>query len=221
MSGVALHVGGAVAELELGAPPVNAFTPAFLQAVGSAVAAVPAEVGALVVTSSVPRVFAAGGDIGYMARAELAEQTRYVQLCQDVYGAFERIAVPTVAAIDGACLGGGLELALACDVRVVAENARLGLPEATLGILAGGGAIHRLVRAVGQAPARDLLLSGRRVTGAEAVRIGLASRLTAAGEATSAGRALAATLAGLDPDALGAVKAQAWGASEPCAAPGT
>lgn len=213
MSGVAfgrrpgVHVGlhDAVAEIVMDSAPVNAFDRPFLEAVGEALASVPAGTRAVVVSSAVPRIFAAGGDIPYMARADLAEQVSYVELCQQVYGAFEQVGAPTIAAVDGACLGGGLELALSCDIRVVAPGVRLGLPEATLGILAGGGAIHRIVRAVGQAPARDLLLSGRRITGAEAVDIGLASRLAEPGRVTTAALELAAEIAAADPAAVAAV----------------
>ncbi|GAY11971.1 enoyl-CoA hydratase/isomerase family protein [Pseudonocardia sp. N23] len=196
---------GDVAQIVMDTPPVNAFDRAFLERLGEALAGVPARTRAVVVSSAVPRIFAAGGDIPYMARADIDDQMSYVELCQEVYGAFEQVGVPTIAAVDGACLGGGLELALSCDIRVVAPGVRLGLPESTLGILAGGGAIHRIVRAVGQAPARDMLLTGRRITGAEAVGIGLASRLAEPGTVTAAALDLAAGIATLDPDAVTAV----------------
>ncbi|MGD9990181.1 enoyl-CoA hydratase/isomerase family protein [Pseudonocardia sp.] len=196
---------GDVAEIVMDAPPVNAFDRPFLQRLGEALGGVPDRTRAVVVSSAVPRIFAAGGDIPYMARADLDDQMSYVELCQEVYGAFDHVAVPTIAAVDGACLGGGLELALSCDIRVVAPAVRLGLPEATLGILAGGGAIHRIVRAIGQAPARDMLLTGRRITGTEAVDIGLASRLAEPGTVTAAALALAAGIAAADPAAVEAV----------------
>ncbi|ODT97497.1 MAG: hypothetical protein ABS81_30115 [Pseudonocardia sp. SCN 72-86] len=200
---------GDVAEIVMDTPPVNAFDRPFLERLGEALAGVPARTRAVVVSSAVPRIFAAGGDIPYMARADLDDQMSYVELCQEVYGAFDHVGVPTIAAIDGACLGGGLELALSCDIRVVSPAVRLGLPEATLGILAGGGAVHRIVRAVGQAPARDMLLTGRRITGADAHRIGLASRLADPGTVTAAALALAAGIAALDPDAVRAVMTEA------------
>ncbi|GEL22905.1 hypothetical protein PSU4_18590 [Pseudonocardia sulfidoxydans NBRC 16205] len=193
---------GDVAQIVMDTPPVNAFDRPFLERLGEALAGVPAHTSAVVVSSAVPRIFAAGGDIPYMARADLDDQMSYVQLCQDVYGAFDHIAVPTIAAVDGACLGGGLELALSCDIRVVSPDVRLGLPEATLGILAGGGAIHRIVRALGQGPARDMLLTGRRITGADAHAVGLASRLADPGTVTAAALAVAADIAALDRDAV-------------------
>lgn len=200
---------GDVARIVMDTPPVNAFDRPFLERLGEALAGVPVRTRVVVVSSAVPRIFAAGGDIPYMARADLDDQVSYVELCQEVYGAFDHVGVPTIAAIDGACLGGGLELALSCDIRVVSPDVRLGLPEATLGILAGGGAIHRIVRALGQAPARDMLLTGRRITGAEAHRIGLASRLAESGTVTAAALDLAAGIAALDRDAVAAVMTSA------------
>mgnify|MGYP001118020008 FL=1 len=200
---------GDVARIVMDAPPVNAFDRPFLERLGEALAGVPTRTRAVVVSSAVPRIFAAGGDIPYMARADLDDQVSYVELCQEVYGAFDHVGVPTIAAIDGACLGGGLELALSCDIRVVSPDVRLGLPEATLGILAGGGAIHRIVRALGQAPARDMLLTGRRITGAEAHRIGLVSRLAEPGTVTARALEIAAGIAALDRDGVTAVMTSA------------
>lgn len=206
------HRGG-VAEIRMSRPPVNQFTSQFLQSLLAAVQALPDTTRVVLLTSKL-RVFAAGGDIKYMANAELDEQTRYVELCQTVYGSFEDVRWPTVAAIDGACLGGGLELALAFDIRIAAEGAVLGLPEVGLGILPGGGAVHRLVRALGQGVARDLLLTGRQISAAEAYSWGLVSRLTAPGEAATAGRAVAEALAAGSPEAISAIKSLALGASE-------
>jgi enoyl-CoA hydratase/carnithine racemase len=141
-----------------------------------------------------------------MARAPLDEQLAFVALCQRAYSSFERIACPAIAAIDGACLGGGLELALACDIRVVGAGAVLGLPEATIGLIAGAGGTQRLPRAVGQGVARDLLLTGRRVSGREAGAIGLASRVVADGDAEATALALARELADGATEAIQASK---------------
>lgn len=147
--GIRTRYDNGVVEIILDAPPVNSFSVRFLETLGEAVSSVPATTAAVVVTSAVPGMFAAGGDLRFMAGASAEESDAYVGLCQEVYGLFEQPRFVTLAAIDGYCLGGGLELALACDVRLVTPGAVLGLPEATRGILAGGGAIHRLVRAVG------------------------------------------------------------------------
>jgi enoyl-CoA hydratase/carnithine racemase len=128
-----------VAQLILDHPPVNSFDAAFLRAVNDAVAALPDHALALVVGSAVDGIFAAGGDIPWMAHAPMEELLPFVALCQETYSAFERLEIPTIAAIDGACLGGGLELCLSCDIRVASEGAVLGLPEATIGLIAGAG----------------------------------------------------------------------------------
>ncbi len=194
-----------VGELVMDAPPVNAYTFAFVERLRDGARTLH-DARAVVLRSAVDRIFAAGGDIPYMARAPLEEQLAYVDLCQEAYEAFEALPCPVVAAIDGACLGGGLELALACDIRVAGASAVLGLPEVTIGILAGGGAIHRLVRTAGQGWARDLLLTGRRVSGAEALTAGIVTRVTEDGGADAAALALARELAGGAPDAQREVK---------------
>jgi enoyl-CoA hydratase len=99
-----------------------------------------------------------------------------------------------VAAIDGLALGGGLELAMACTLRVAGSASKLGLPEVKLGLIPGAGGTQRLPRLVGRGPALDLMLTGRQVDAAEAFRIGLVDRITEPGAAVSAARALAEEL---------------------------
>jgi enoyl-CoA hydratase/carnithine racemase len=195
-----------VAHLVLDQPPVNQFSGPFLQAILDAVTALPAETRALVLSSAVDGIFAAGGDIPWMASAPLEEQLAFVELCQRTYSSFEQLSCPALAAIDGACLGGGLELALACDIRLVGESAVLGLPEATIGLIAGAGGTQRLPRAIGQGVARDLLITGRRLSGAEAGAIGLASRVVADGTAVATALALARRLADGATEAIQASK---------------
>lgn len=195
-----------VAHLVLDRPPVNQFSGPFLQALLDAVSALDDDTRALVVSSAVDGIFAAGGDIPWMARAPLEEQLPFVELCQRTYSSFERLACPVIVAIEGACLGGGLELALACDIRVVGEGAVLGVPEATIGLIAGAGGTQRLPRAIGQGVARDLLITGRRLSGVEAGAIGLASRVVADGAATATALALARQLADGPTEAIQASK---------------
>lgn len=209
-----------VAELVLDLPPVNQFSRALLGEVRDAMAGLPVDTRAVVVSSAVAGIFAAGGDLSYLLDHDIDDQVDYVRLCQEVYAAFEDTPLPTVAGIDGACIGGGLGLALGCDVRIAAEEAVLALPEVHLGILAGGGTVHRLVRTVGQGVARDLLLSGRRVTGREALGWGLVSRTTTAGGAAPAARALAREWADGSPEAIAATKRLTVAASEVTAGDG-
>ncbi|MEH0935726.1 enoyl-CoA hydratase/isomerase family protein [Micromonospora psammae] len=129
----------------------------------------------LLLTGGAAGIFAAGADIG-----QLRERGRSDALAAINQGAFARIRalpMPTVAAVDGPALGGGAELAYACDLRVCTARAFFGQPEVRLGILAGAGATYRLPALIGEARAKELLFTGRRVDAAEALRIGLVNRV--------------------------------------------
>jgi enoyl-CoA hydratase/carnithine racemase len=201
-------------ELSMDYAPVNQFNAGFLQEILDAVNTLGPETRALVVYSSVPKMFAAGGDIPWMAAAELGEALEFVALCQETYTSFEQVHCPAVAAIDGHCLGGGLELSLACDIRVAGRSARLGLPETQIGLIAGAGGTQRLVRAIGQGLARDMLLTGRRISGAEAADFGIVSRLVDDGDALATARAIGRQLADGPAEAIQATKRLAVAASE-------
>jgi enoyl-CoA hydratase/carnithine racemase len=194
-----------VAEIVLDAPPVNQLSAAFVTDLEAAIAGARGA-RAVVVTSAVPRIFMAGGDIEFMARAPQAEQEPYIRRLQACFHELERLDAPVVVGIDGVALGGGTEIALACDIRVAAADATMGQPEVTLGIFPGGGGTHRLARSVGHTVAMDLMMSGRRISGEEAGRIGLVSRVVGSGEATAAARELAAELAAGATEAIRAVK---------------
>ena len=204
MSGIVTRREGAVLHIVMASPPVNAFTVDFLEALRDAVRSAGPDVGAVVLSSSVDRIFAAGGDLRFMAGADERTSDRYVRLCQETYSAFEDPRFVSIAAIDGACLGGGLEAALGFDVRVASPASRLGLPEVTLGILAGGGAIHRIVRAVGQSVARDLLLTGEPVSATQAHDWGLVTRI--ADDPLAEATRIAGRVAALSPEAIAATK---------------
>jgi enoyl-CoA hydratase/carnithine racemase len=208
------EVDGAVAEVVLSSPPVNQLSHRFLEELNGALDSLPPETRALVVSSDVPGIFMAGGDIDFLTNGDLEEQGRYVRWVQSTFNRFEQMSGPVVVGIDGACLGGGLELSLACDIRVVSESARLGLPEVQLGILPGAGGTQRMVRAIGQGAARDLLLTGRRVSGKEALGLGIASRLVGEGQAADAARDLARSLASGAVEAIQAIKRLALAGSE-------
>ena len=161
-----------VATIRLDRPKVNALSIALCRELAGALETLHREPpGALVITGG-PRIFAAGAEI-----SELADPARGAELAEELGRALDLVAgLPrvTIAAINGAALGGGLELALACDLRVVAENARLGQPEVLLGLFPGGGGTQRLPRLVGVARAKELIFSGREVRVDEALAIGLA-----------------------------------------------
>ncbi|CAM4039019.1 enoyl-CoA hydratase/isomerase family protein [Janibacter anophelis] len=136
------------------------------------------------------RVFAAGADVKEMAEMSYTDMAAHVRLLQRFSRALAAIPKPTVAAITGFALGGGLETALCCDFRVVADNAKLGLPEITLGIIPGAGGTQRLPRLVGPAKAKEMIFTGRFVDAAEALEIGLADKVVPAGEVLEAARAM-------------------------------
>ena len=121
------------------------------------------------------RVFAAGADIGELARSTAIEL--YYARRVDRWDAIRNLWTPIVAAVSGYCLGGGCELALACDVIVASESARFGQPETSLGIIPGAGGTQRLTRAVGKATAMDVILSGRLLSADEALAAGLVARV--------------------------------------------
>jgi methylglutaconyl-CoA hydratase len=130
---------------------------------------------AIVVKSTVDKVFCAGADLKERATMPDSEVAPFVQKLRNAFHAVSKLPVPTIAAIDGAALGGGLELALACDIRVAGEKALLGLPETSLGIIPGAGGTQRLPRVVGIAKAKELIFTSARLSPTESKQIGLIS----------------------------------------------
>ena len=135
-----------------------------------------------------PKVFAAGADVKEMAAWSYQEMVDRSAALQASFTAVARIPKPTIAAIAGYALGGGCELALCCDFRVVGESAKLGQPEILLGIIPGAGGTQRLARLVGPAKAKDLIFSGRFVDAAQALAIGLADEVVPDDEVYAAAR---------------------------------
>ncbi|MFY1633466.1 enoyl-CoA hydratase/isomerase family protein [Solwaraspora sp. WMMB335] len=178
---VRVEIDGGIATVRLDRPPMNALNTAVqeqLRAVAQALTDDP-EVRAVVVYGG-EKVFAAGADIKEMAdMSYVAMSTRAANL-SSAFDAVARIPKPVVAAITGYALGGGCELALACDWRVVADDAKLGQPEIKLGVIPGAGGTQRLARLVGPARAKDIIFTGRMVDAAEARQIGLADRVVPA-----------------------------------------
>ena len=150
---------------------------------------------AVVLTGAGDRAFCAGADLKERARMAPDEVHAFHAAVRDAFLGLERAPQPFVAAINGAALGGGLELALACDLRVAADGAELGLPEVGLGIIPGAGGTARLPRLVGVARAKDLILTGRRVGAGEALAIGLVSRVSPAARVREDATALAEQVA--------------------------
>lgn len=137
----------------------------------------------LIVRSLVDGVFCAGADLKERRKKSAAEVQQYVQRLRAAYTALEALPVPSVAAIEGSALGGGLELALSCDLRVAGSGAIFGLPETSLAIIPGAGGTQRLPRAVGRARAKELILTARRIGTLEAEEYGLVEHAVPGGQA--------------------------------------
>lgn len=156
----------------------------------------------LIVTGAGEKAFIAGADIAELSRLSPIEGREHARRGQAILDRLERLPVPTIAAINGFAYGGGLELAMACSLRIAAENARMGLPETSLGILPGYGGTQRLARLVGTARALELILTAEKgLTAAEAERIGLVNRVVPAGGALAAAREVAGRIAANGPAA--------------------
>jgi enoyl-CoA hydratase/carnithine racemase len=175
---VKLEISGGIGVIRLDRPPMNALNAQVqeeLRAVAHA-ATDTDEVAAVIVYGG-PKVFAAGADIKEMADMSYVQMVSRAGPLSSAFDAIARIPKPVVAAVTGYALGGGCELALACDWRIVAEDAKLGQPEIKLGIIPGAGGTQRLSRLVGPAKAKDIIFSGRMVDATEALSIGLADRV--------------------------------------------
>ncbi|HET6775215.1 MAG TPA: enoyl-CoA hydratase-related protein [Acidimicrobiales bacterium] len=182
-----------VAVVRLDNPKVNALSTEVLRQIEAVAGELTADPPGAVVVTGGDRLFAAGADIGEFGGPDEARQ---------VGGAFVRAhdavaAIPrcVIAAVSGFALGGGCELALACDLRIASEKARFGQPEVLLGVIPGGGGTQRLARLVGPSRAKDLILTGRQVRADEALRIGLVDEVVAHDELHDRALALAAELA--------------------------
>lgn len=161
---------------------------------------------AVVLTGASEQAFCAGADLTERRSLARADQTAHTHLINTAVDAVAALPMPVIAAVGGYALGGGAELALACDIRVAGEEATFGFPEVRVGIFPGAGGVLRLPALVGPGAARDLLYTGRRIDAGTAFRIGLVDRLVPAGEALPAALATAGEIAANAPLAVRAVK---------------
>jgi enoyl-CoA hydratase len=203
-----------VAVVTLDRPPVNAVDLDVIDEflVVADRLAVDGDVGAVVITGT-ERAFCAGADVAMM-RDLSVENHRRVRRWIDVQAGLEAMPKPVLAAIRGYALGGGAELALACDLRIMAEDGRIGFPEIELGLFPGAGGTQRLPRVVGPSAALRLIMLGTRLTGPEALALGLVDEVVPADEALPAALELAAGLADRSTRALGLAKRavlEGWG----------
>ena len=136
---------------------------------------------AVVITGAGERSFCAGADISYMVNIDPMQAERYATSAQDVINRIDRLEKPVIAAVNGFALGGGCELAMACDIRIASSNAKMGQPEVTIGIPPGWGGTQRLMRLIGPAKAKELIFTGKMIMADEAYQIGLVNKVISLG----------------------------------------
>ena len=197
-----------VGTILLNRPPMNALNRLVLAELAAAAdeATTRDDIKAVVIYGG-PKVLAAGADIKEMTDMTYAEMRKVAGRLQADLGAVAAIPKPTVAAITGYALGGGLEVALGADRRIAGDNAKLGVPEVLLGLIPGGGGTQRLARLIGPSKAKDLMFTGRFVGAAEALAIGLVDEVVAPDEVYNAALKWAGQFANAASVALAAAKA--------------
>lgn len=196
--------GGPITTIRLENPPLNLVTVELTRTLDRALASIEddRDLRCVVVTGTGDRAFCAGSDVKEFdsLRGRVGEGKLLLE--KAVYRRLARLPVPTIAALQADALGGGLELALCCDLRVADERSKLGLPEVRLGVMPGSGGTQRLPRVVGIAKAKELILMGEIISASEAVEIGLVNRVAPAGQALETAMAMAETIAAQGPIAV-------------------
>ena len=187
-----------VTVLSINRPPVNALGNQLLDELGQAMDVLGADpkTKAVIIASAIPNVFIAGVDLKEMAALTTAEDiVKVIRKGQAVFNKIENSEKPVIAAIHGACVGGGQELILACHIRIASDRTRFAQPEITLGIIPGFGGSQRLPRIVGASRATELILTGDLLTPQEAFRIGLVNRVVSDGALLKTAREMAKKIA--------------------------
>lgn len=195
---------GRITTIRLVNPPLNLVTVELTRSLDRALADVETdrEVRCVILTGTGNRAFCAGSDVKEFESLRGRVGEGKLLLEKAVYRRLARLSMPSIAAIQADALGGGLELALCCDLRVADEEAHLGLPEVRLGVIPGSGGTQRLPRIVGPTKAKELILMGEIISAAEAARIGLVNRVADAGGAMDTAKSMAETIASRGPVAV-------------------
>ena len=206
---VRLETQDAIGHIVLDRPPANSYDRAFMEELDAAIESAGNDdtVKAIVVRSASERFFSAGADVSVFAKSDLDTQNAFVVTANAALVKFESTPKVVVAAINGHCLGGGLEIALCCDFRIAAEGAyKIGLPEVTLGLLPGTGGTQRLPRLIGRQKALGLMLRGTTLSPQEAKEAGIVDELVPAPELQTRAAALAQEFASGPSFARGQIK---------------
>ncbi len=158
-------------------PALNALSREILEELDHFICNLPEGLKALIITGDGPKSFVAGADISQMAGFNQEQGLEFGRFGAKVFRAIEELPIPVIAAINGFALGGGCELACACDIRIASSNARFGQPEVNLGIIPGFSGTYRLAKLIGQGYAKELIYTGRMIKADEALRIGLVNHV--------------------------------------------
>jgi enoyl-CoA hydratase len=206
---IAVEHAGAISTLTVNRPgALNALNRATLEALHQAVAGLHqrSELACVIVTGAGDKAFVAGADIAEMSTMTQAEGRAFAELGQAAFAALEALPVPVIAAVNGFALGGGCELALACDFIYAGSHAKFGQPEVKLGVIPGFGGTQRLSRRVGLGMARELIYTGRMLGPEEALRVGLVNAVFPRAELLAKVQETAASMSSVGPAAVRAAK---------------
>lgn len=215
MSSIAVSHADHVTTITIDRPKVlNALDEATVEALDEALAGLTDDVRVVVITGAGDKAFVAGADISAMADFGAAEAEAFARRGHQVMDSIADLPMPTIAAVNGFALGGGCELMLACDFAIASDNARIGLPEVSLGVIPGFGGTVRLHTRVGVARARQLLFTGKPVKAEEAARIGLVNEVVPQAELSDRVAAIAAQIVKNAPRAVGWAKRSATQAEQ-------
>lgn len=202
MPAVDMEISEAICTLTINRPEaLNALNRSVLAEMDAALDSVPEGAGALIITGA-GKAFVAGADIPEMAAMAPKEAEEFSRLGQGVFSKLASMNMPVVAAVNGYALGGGCELALACDIRIASEKAKFGQPEVGLGIIPGFGGTQRMVRAAGEAKAKELIFTGAVIDASEALRIGLVNKVVPPEKLIEESRALVKAIMEKGPAAI-------------------
>lgn len=206
---VKLQIEGPIAYVVLNNPEkYNAMSGGLLDGIHAAAAqlAVSREVRCVIVHGGESKAFCAGADLKERRGMDDAAVFATVHKLREAVNAFERLPMPVIAAIHGSCFGGGLELALACDIRIASADAQLGLTEVAVGVFPAAGGTQRLFRVVGVGKAKEMIFTAARLSAAEAERIGLVNRVVDREQLLAEATAMAGRIAEMAPLAVRAAK---------------
>lgn len=205
---VSLEVTGGVAVVSLERPPVNAMSRVLMEEFKACLLRAERDpsVRVIIVRSKLDGIFSAGADIHELQGLDPEGCASFIELGQRLFARLGEIPKPIVAAINGVCVGGGLELSMACDLRLAGESARFGQPEVNLGLISGWGGTQRLPRLVGKTRASEMLLVGEQISAAQALTIGLVNRVVPDDSLLAEAMALGQKLLAKSPVALAKIK---------------